>query len=144
MIRRPPRSTRTDTLVPYTTLFRSVLAHGVVRPAQHIRVDHRPADRREQRDHRLIDHQQLFRLHKRLSTCDRVLCASCLIQQGVHLRIAIAVLPAAEHLQNPCRAVGGTHRTPTPTNPPFSPRLPRPVRSPPLHPAFPHLVTPGG
>src|SRR3546814_5754786 len=25
MIRRPPRSTRTDTLVPYTTLFRSVL-----------------------------------------------------------------------------------------------------------------------
>src|SRR3546814_7154866 len=30
MIRRPPRSTRTDTLFPYTTLFRSVVAaaHG--------------------------------------------------------------------------------------------------------------------
>src|SRR3546814_21157261 len=26
MIRRPPRSTRTDTLVPYTTLFRSAVA----------------------------------------------------------------------------------------------------------------------
>src|SRR3546814_2517607 len=26
MIRRPPRSTRTDTLFPYTTLFRSTLA----------------------------------------------------------------------------------------------------------------------
>src|SRR3546814_10950151 len=26
MLRRPPRSTRTDTLFPYTTLFRSVLA----------------------------------------------------------------------------------------------------------------------
>src|SRR3546814_1535722 len=26
MIRRPPRSTRTDTLFPYTTLFRSVIA----------------------------------------------------------------------------------------------------------------------
>src|SRR3546814_3814728 len=26
MIRRPPRSTRTDTLCPYTTLFRSVVA----------------------------------------------------------------------------------------------------------------------
>src|SRR3546814_7690213 len=26
MIRRPPRSTRTDTLLPYTTLFRSFLA----------------------------------------------------------------------------------------------------------------------
>src|SRR3546814_12934412 len=29
MIRRPPRSTRTDTLVPYTTLFRSLpVLHG--------------------------------------------------------------------------------------------------------------------
>src|SRR3546814_6150024 len=28
MIRRPPRSTRTDTLFPYTTLFRSVRNHG--------------------------------------------------------------------------------------------------------------------
>src|SRR3546814_21202686 len=33
MIRRPPRSTRTDTLFPYTTLFRSVhwLQHGLER-----------------------------------------------------------------------------------------------------------------
>src|SRR3546814_8392214 len=30
MIRRPPRSTRTDTLFPYTTLFRSVAEmHGI-------------------------------------------------------------------------------------------------------------------
>src|SRR3546814_1644550 len=29
MIRRPPRSTRTDTLFPYTTLFRSHLCSGV-------------------------------------------------------------------------------------------------------------------
>src|SRR3546814_13545633 len=28
MIRRPPRVTRTDTLFPYTTLFRSLLALG--------------------------------------------------------------------------------------------------------------------
>src|SRR3546814_20882429 len=28
MIRRPPRSTRTDTLFPYTTLFRSARPHG--------------------------------------------------------------------------------------------------------------------
>src|SRR3546814_1238776 len=31
MIRRPPRSTRTDTLLPYTTLFRSWNSAGVVR-----------------------------------------------------------------------------------------------------------------
>src|SRR3546814_7525066 len=29
MIRRPPRSTRTDTLFPYTTLFRSLLLAGL-------------------------------------------------------------------------------------------------------------------
>src|SRR3546814_20534273 len=29
MIRRPPRSTRTDTLFPYTTLFRSLVEAGV-------------------------------------------------------------------------------------------------------------------
>src|SRR3546814_15281652 len=28
MIRRPPRSTRTDTLFPYTTLFRSILENA--------------------------------------------------------------------------------------------------------------------
>src|SRR3546814_10555221 len=34
MIRRPPRSTRTDTLFPYTTLFRSLMkiAAGMVQP----------------------------------------------------------------------------------------------------------------
>src|SRR3546814_2286958 len=31
MIRRPPRSTRTDTLFPYTTLFRSDAGRGQVR-----------------------------------------------------------------------------------------------------------------
>src|SRR3546814_1075975 len=30
MIRRPPRSTRTDTLFPYTTLFRFLLEYGVL------------------------------------------------------------------------------------------------------------------
>src|SRR3546814_8983517 len=30
MIRRPPRSTRTDTLFPYTTLFRSYADHVIV------------------------------------------------------------------------------------------------------------------
>src|SRR3546814_16599943 len=32
MIRRPPRSTRTDTLFPYTTLFRSTWAGAISRP----------------------------------------------------------------------------------------------------------------
>src|SRR3546814_16214334 len=35
MIRRPPRSTRTDTLFPYTTLFRSPLGGGRAEIHQH-------------------------------------------------------------------------------------------------------------
>src|SRR3546814_5491278 len=35
MIRRPPRSTRTDTLFPYTTLFRSCRRPDRRRPARH-------------------------------------------------------------------------------------------------------------
>src|SRR3546814_3446015 len=34
MIRRPPRSTRTDTLFPYTTLFRSRCGQGLLRRAR--------------------------------------------------------------------------------------------------------------
>src|SRR3546814_18511800 len=36
MIRRPPRSTRTDTLFPYTTLFRSLLRAGMIAPARYL------------------------------------------------------------------------------------------------------------
>src|SRR3546814_9609126 len=55
MIRRPPRSTRTDTLFPYTTLFRSGdqrldgigLAHAHrLGPAGRAAADHRPGDLR--------------------------------------------------------------------------------------------------
>src|SRR3546814_20075875 len=42
MIRRPPRSTRTDTLFPYTTLFRSQPARGSG-PGDQRQVDGRPA-----------------------------------------------------------------------------------------------------
>src|SRR3546814_15358275 len=35
MIRRPPRSTRTDTLFPYTTLFRSFGNHYAADPADY-------------------------------------------------------------------------------------------------------------
>src|SRR3546814_5716775 len=58
MIRRPPRSTRTDTLFPYTTLFRSRIAHhrgaggqragragARHRPVFRARLQHREPDR---------------------------------------------------------------------------------------------------
>src|SRR3546814_16655517 len=56
MIRRPPRSTRTDTLFPYTTLFRSAwLAIGIRRALQSEIDDDRrqpdePGNHRKQRE----------------------------------------------------------------------------------------------
>src|SRR3546814_5427942 len=62
MIRRPPRSTRTDTLFPYTTLFRSSGVEGAVQGARQLNADgvHRRTrdlqpsrkDRRQVRGHR--------------------------------------------------------------------------------------------
>src|SRR3546814_1633925 len=51
MIRRPPRSTRTDTLFPYTTLFRS---HRLAE-TQTLRLVHTPG-RLHQTDNRLTGH----------------------------------------------------------------------------------------
>src|SRR3546814_5388788 len=47
MIRRPPRSTRTDTLFPYTTLFRSVARHVRDHPAGEGEEDARGLDQKE-------------------------------------------------------------------------------------------------
>src|SRR3546814_9403588 len=57
MIRRPPRSTRTDTLFPYTTLFRShvLVAHRVERLAVHVAHAGRHTD---QRQRRFLGHRQ--------------------------------------------------------------------------------------
>src|SRR3546814_9043444 len=47
MIRRPPRSTRTDTLFPYTTLFRSEEIVDALRPRQPVRLAARLVEREE-------------------------------------------------------------------------------------------------
>src|SRR3546814_5477295 len=51
MIRRPPRSTRTDTLFPYTTLFRSVRAlHNPSSPGTYLPGRGAPLRRRARRE----------------------------------------------------------------------------------------------
>src|SRR3546814_5097142 len=49
MTRRPPRSTRTDTLFPYTTLFRS-RHRGAAAPCRHLAVHPAPARARLRHD----------------------------------------------------------------------------------------------
>src|SRR3546814_11109818 len=46
MIRRPPRSTRTDTLFPYTTLFRSPERRAGLEPPPEPTLEPRPRDER--------------------------------------------------------------------------------------------------
>src|SRR3546814_6467755 len=68
MIRRPPRSTRTDTLFPYTTLFRSPVRRGAAGDRERVAPHPRspchdrsaaPAARNPGRDLRaLLDHRE--------------------------------------------------------------------------------------
>src|SRR3546814_9287309 len=60
MIRRPPRSTRTDTLFPYTTLFRS-LDHRAI---AHQRGEARTVERRRHRDQPQIGAQRGLRVER--------------------------------------------------------------------------------
>src|SRR3546814_19374229 len=64
MIRRPPRSTRTDTLFPYTTLFRSLAEHeahveSLEQKHQHAReaLEHYLTSVKEQRDQEQRRHE---------------------------------------------------------------------------------------
>src|SRR3546814_11979810 len=80
MIRRPPRSTRTDTLFPYTTLFRSRLDLAVALGICLVEVD-------------------IGRFNGQLATVRHcVACVDCKIDQGVlHLRWVGKRLANAAH-----------------------------------------------
>src|SRR3546814_10405787 len=65
MIRRPPRSTRTDTLFPYTTLFRSLDTVNVIPKRIRLLLDsvnpplHQIADRYDPDQPAVLDHRQM-------------------------------------------------------------------------------------
>src|SRR3546814_18715291 len=101
MIRRPPRSTRTDTLFPYTTLFRSALARNRIeiqldrgyRPVEIERLERRGLHHPERGKHRLWAEPpppRLPRMPRRpcftehLQIADR---SAGLAGQGQHVRI---------------------------------------------------------
>src|SRR3546814_629772 len=80
MIRRPPRSTRTDTLFPYTTLFRSQLGADLV---EHV-VDHSGHDG----DQRLELRAQSVLLRRGDGAQDDVGRAHEVLQPGEGVRVA--------------------------------------------------------
>src|SRR3546814_9325616 len=65
MIRRPPRSTRTDTLFPYTTLFRSHQCPRLYNQVLHLR-RHKDTEQQQYQRHRSEEHtselQSLMRI----------------------------------------------------------------------------------
>src|SRR3546814_6551789 len=63
MIRRPPRSTRTDTLFPYTTLFRSGLRRRAWDRSCHPPIDDQRAEHDEEIGDRIAE-QALFGPHR--------------------------------------------------------------------------------
>src|SRR3546814_19510157 len=79
MVRRPPRSTRTDTLLPYTTLFRS--ADRAARPAP----ARRPGAGRAQAGERLV----LRAAHQFGRRAGRQLCVSQRHRTGGPARAAL-------------------------------------------------------
>src|SRR3546814_3985074 len=101
MIRRPPRSTRTDTLFPYTTLFRSarhLAARADEDGARHQDGHHRARRCQAQGDHRLprnaevsgTDAAALAEIHQRLAACTQAddarkaeSYAACFTRDGV-------------------------------------------------------------
>src|SRR3546814_11246897 len=72
MIRRPPRSTRTDTLFPYTTLFRS------------------------NRRRRQINHQLAIRPERRIMSLVRI--GRCSVENDTDLAVVGALLQALDAL----------------------------------------------
>src|SRR3546814_1251355 len=102
MIRRPPRSTRTDTLFPYTTLFRSLAGRAVV-DALHQRqlVDHAPPHHAalDQQLETLVDHlaaavQALF---ERLQRDDRSEEHTSELQSLMRISYAVFCLKKKKH-----------------------------------------------
>src|SRR3546814_12722326 len=114
MIRRPPRSTRTDTLFPYTTLFRSVIASAIAfdgEPGQRAQRTGLVAEAGQRLVHRLAERAQaLVRgLHPDQRgegglVLLRVL-AGGLAEGGT---FALDVEQVAAHLEGPADRVGET------------------------------------
>src|SRR3546814_16757515 len=88
MIRRPPRSTRTDTLFPYTTLFRSA---GFYR----VSTDHHPRRRRNRRADRGTQ-KELAMTARRGWIIAAALLALLLLAATFPMRLALAWSGAAD------------------------------------------------
>src|SRR3546814_8656238 len=91
MIRRPPRSTRTDTLFPYTTLFRSARQRANLSVVTHAHVDKIMIEgsRAIGVEARISGEKRIFRTRREV-----LLCAGTLLSPTMLMRSGIG--PGAE------------------------------------------------
>src|SRR3546814_17946392 len=94
MIRRPPRSTRTDTLFPYPTLFRSLLACAVADP------EHVPGGRVPVARGRIHARQRLLEAEQQRLVAGEELGRA---QFGMRFRVDAAGAHAVERFRDPAR-----------------------------------------
>src|SRR3546814_5410709 len=73
MIRRPPRSTRTDTLFPYTTLFRSLVVQAVI-PVELHDTPQSLAQRVHAREHQIRSEEHTSELQSLMRISYAVFC----------------------------------------------------------------------
>src|SRR3546814_17830871 len=100
MMRRPPRSTRTDTLFPYTTLFRSDAATFHHRGFQ--------ADERPIRQRAAVDHREMADQH--ILADDRREALGAVRHRAVAMNDA-AVLNVRSRTDDDMADVGAQHRS---------------------------------
>src|SRR3546814_4900549 len=101
MIRRPPRSTRTDTLFPYTTLFRSV-RWAAVAPIRGVRGSSLSRPSQPPRNLRIPDvvlrRVGLSRLHWRALRSDRSEEHTSELQSLMRISYAVFCLKKKKHI----------------------------------------------
>src|SRR3546814_16559374 len=95
MIRRPPRSTRTDTLFPYTTLFRSLWLLPLPSPGRELRLAAEAAPTRANRAvrRRSVQHPRAQRARDRRQSSAQL---DRLSLSGVHVDHRVAHIPVRE------------------------------------------------
>src|SRR3546814_3682451 len=101
MILRPPRSTRTDTLCPYTTLFRSLRSVVAVRPEEAavalvVAADEVPLDPRRAESERLVDRRREPGAQRRQQWLDQRLVLDVAVAAPLHSVVHEAERPAVD------------------------------------------------
>src|SRR3546814_11625715 len=130
MIRRPPRSTRTDTLFPYTTLFRSNAGNANDLPAAHAEADVvDPGDAGAVDEGDILDHENRLAGTRRLLG-DREQDLAADHQLGKLLLVGLGGHPTGHHraAAHPRDMIGDRHDPAQPVvyqHPSPSPPAPR-------------------